>query len=255
MKTKEQLAEKVLFNEITPGIENTNCNAEFYRSLIEKSLTEFSKISDKPMTLQELQDLTNSPKQAEMVDEMLRERLITNEKTLEIAGLQLNRSKLKELLVLPDVSNFLKSIEQFKKLAPSNSSLYRVEGISWDWFTVEGSKVSIDQTILEAFKDERFREFASTPEQIARLNNVLPVCRALNELTAKEPAFDKFDAEISYVVTLDHNNDKFIPHSWFIIHNSATATRAPYSPKLGGADYSQPVEAKEKPLNLSTIHD
>lgn len=242
---KEQSTERVLYAEMQPAIKNVNLNVKYFRKLIETSLNEWSKVCDTPLSLQELEKLaTNNYTQARAISDLLAKKLLAG-KSLQVNGLNIDPAKLQNLITIPEAIEFVHSVEAFKRLAPGNSLQYGVEGCMWNFYSLSNGKVQVNDAEVELHLDSRYRDYAETPEELSRLQNVLPLIKALNDLTRLEPSFNRFWVDITNCVMLNAEN-VFEPHPAFIRTGSQTNAHSEYVPT------KETVEVKP---DFSNIHD
>lgn len=216
-KQNQNEPQRVLFFSVGPGIECLNVNIEFYKKLIENSLNEWSSIfPGKSLTLPELQSCLDLQLKVNLsvVENLIQEKLI-QDADVKIGGMQISKDKLKEMVELPDTFKFILSLDAFKTTPPSTTVTFKTSGVQWIFYSVQDNTVLIDEIALENYKDERFREYAVLSEEIDRLNQVLPLCKALNFIALNNPGLHLFQLEIENLVQL---NEKmaFEPHPLFI---------------------------------------
>jgi len=206
----------------TPYFENVNAianlqmNVDHCQRLIQESLNEWNVICPVPLTLVELKScLTAEPFRQTVpanVEALLKDKLIENKK-VDFDGLQLDKSKLKELIVLPDTSDFLKSLERFSGSIPAKQFVPNADGVMWQYYSLVKGIVILDFEGIEAHK-KMFMEFATTTEEINRVKTVMPVCEALNNFIKENPEIVPYELVTRNLIVFDEG--KFSPSFVFI---------------------------------------
>jgi len=212
--------EKVLIEEDKVAIASLEMAVNHGKELIDNSIVEWDKISPIGLTLDELHSfISPEPMRLplpEKVDSLLREKLITGKK-LSFEGIKLNAEKLKELLVMPDVTEFITSLSKFKDPIPSKTFSI-TECIYWKYYRIVNGKVIILTKDVEAHKDT-MREYAITADEIERLKTTLPLCEALTAFMKANPTIHDIDFVSKNLMNYNEKERSFNPGAGFVKYN------------------------------------
>jgi len=212
---KKGTIEQTLFFENKNAIANLEMNVAQCQTLIQEAVNDWNLICPVPLKLEELKSfLTSEPYRKPVlanVETLLKEKLIEN-KPAEFSGLQLDREKLKDLLVLPDTSAFLETLEKFSCSIPSKTFVFG-NVIYWNYYMIEKGIVQVLSDDIEIHKDT-FREYAKTPDEINRLKTVMPLCECLNNLIKENPEIEPYEVVTRNLIVFDEG--KFSPSFMFI---------------------------------------
>jgi len=213
--------EKILYAENKDQIANLEMSVNYGKGLIENSIAEWNRICPvNTLTLDELHSFIGADPLRlplpEKVDSLLREKLVTGKK-LSFEGIALNAEKLKELLVMPDLTGFIASLSKFKDPIP-----YKVfamhDYIYWEYYQIEAGKVQILTEGVESYKNS-FREYAETAEEIERLKSILPVCKAMTEFMKLNPKITDCAWISTNLMIYDAEGLFFYPSYAFVKYN------------------------------------
>lgn len=213
----QQLAENKpdLFFINRPALRDMDKNIEQGRARLQAVINEFLKVTGKYMTIAELQNCVSGLRRNFLApnNEFVRELVITKlieGKSSEIVGLQLNEAKLRELVVIPDLSDLLAAVEQIMFLPMVNYQ----EVFYWNCYSVTDGKVIINPEEVEKVKD-LFRCYADTPEHKKKLSLVRGLCEYLNKfLTDKSLSPEKLN--IPGVCYYDAESKRFEPSEQYV---------------------------------------
>jgi hypothetical protein len=207
---------KVQYNENKGKIQNLEMNINHTHKLIINSVKAWNKICPEPITLNELRSfLTNEPYRLpiiENVEALLKDKLILNKK-VDFDGLQVNVESLKNLLILPNLTNFIATLQKFSVEIPTVSFSMSNEPIYWQHFYIVKGKVTVLSDTVEIQK-ESYKLYATTQEELKRLNTVKPLCEALTNFMKSNPEINP--DELFNKNLIDFYYDKFIPNYRFI---------------------------------------
>ena len=173
------------FWEDKVALSNLDNNLNYCKKLIQDSVDEFRKVwkNDQSITLKELQSCLTPERQRapkiDIIENLLREKVLDSQKE-RFLGLQLDRNKLLDLLVLPDYTGFLESLEQFSRMIS-----YKIfdtrnwDVVFWQCFSMDNNKVKLNVKEVERIKGTH-RQFISNEIEEERLKQVQNLCQALN---------------------------------------------------------------------------
>lgn len=207
---------KVQYSENKGKIQNLELNIDHSQKLIQNAVNEWNKICPEPITLNDLRSfLTKEPYRqpiTENIEALLKDKLIISKK-IDFNGLQLNSEKLKDLLVLPNLNNFIETLQKFSEEIETVIFSIGSEPIYWQYYFIEKSKVKVLIDEVENQK-ESYKLYATTPDELKRLNTVLPLCEALTNFVKSNPEINPNELFNKNLIEFAYN--EFIPNSRFI---------------------------------------
>lgn len=204
--------EKVLYATNVNRIQDVELNLNYCQKLIQSAIDEFNKIA--PITINQLEGLFDQYHRVDLdkLDEFLRSELVKGKAGI-IQGLEIDTEKLKELIILPDATDLIKILSEFANTVESKT-ITAPDTIYWQFYSIDkNNKVKISSDALDILT-QSFKFYASTPEEIQRLNNVTKLREAVNAFCASNPEINKEEV-------VNHNllavmNDDFIINPTFI---------------------------------------
>jgi len=203
----------ILYSQNLSRINDVKINLSYCQKLIQNAVIEFSKIA--PVTVSEIQGLFNDLRvtQIDRLEELIKNKLVEG-KEGNISGLQLDKERLKELIVLPDLTGIIAALDKFSLLIESET-ITAPDVIYWTYYSIDkNNKVKIAADALEVLT-KSFRAYAETPEEKQRLADVLKLCDALTDFKATNPGIDP--GSICNNKLIEFGNGQFLPNPYFIV--------------------------------------
>ena len=205
--------EPVLYSQNLSRISDVRINLEYSRELIQNAVIEFSKIA--PVTVTELQGLFNNLRvtQLDRLEDLIKCKLVEG-KEGSVSGLQLDTARLKELIVLPDLTGIIAALDKFSLLIESET-ISAPDVIYWVFYSQDkNGKVKIAADAMEVLT-KSFKAFAETPEQKQRLTDVLKICETLKQFSITNPGINP--NEICNPKLIEYGNGQFLHNPYFIV--------------------------------------
>jgi len=261
MKTEKPTNNKpdrVLYYEAAYSAENLNLNLNHYRDLIEKALQAWDEICSTKLTLVEIQKILNAEKKADFITDLFCDKLLEGQK-VEIMNFPVNKENLKSLIALPDIFDFLKSINNFSRQPEYKSFFSKTEGIQFHLYAIENGKITIDTEAMELQIDRDWREYATQPHELKNLSEVLPLCDALNKLIQQNPKVNQNMIDLDSLLFLNYNG-LYVPSSNFIktgqcvghVQILTPSAKASTGPNFIAANFSDiPTPVRPTPRELT----
>lgn len=209
----EQEPELFFCNRV--AIRQVDQNIESGRVKLQSVQDEFLKITGKELTIHELQTLVSDSRSRYLAPngDVIRELVITkliDGKASEIQGIQLSEAKLREFVVIPDLSDLMIAIEQIMNVPEVN---FR-EVFHWNAYEAIEGKISVIPVQVEMIKDS-FRFYASTPSERQKLAKVRNLCETLTKFLDDKsipPEKLNFDG----VCYFDPESNRFEPSEQYV---------------------------------------
>jgi len=205
--------EPILYSQNLPRINDVKINLTYSQKLIQNAVTEFSKIA--PVTVSEIQGLFNNLRvtQIDRLEELVKNRLVEG-KEGNIIGLQLDKERLKELIVLPDLTGIIEALDKFS-LGIESETITAPDVIYWTYYSIDkNNKVKIAADAMEILT-KSFKAYAETKEEKQRLADVLKLCDALTDFKTTNPEVDP--GSICNNLLIEWGNNSFLPNPRFIV--------------------------------------
>lgn len=209
--------EPELFLVNRPAIRQIDKNIEAGRDKLQTVINEFKAVTGKVLTMVELQTFVEGSRRRYLAPkfETIRELVITKlieGKGGEVAGIQLSEAKLRELVILPDLTNLMAAVEDVVNVPEVNYQ----EIFYWHCYHVAEGKVTIIPEQVEQVKNQ-YRCFAMTSQERTKLSRVKGLCNSLNtfiEDTDLTPSPSRLD--VKGVCYYDPESRRFEPSEQYI---------------------------------------
>jgi hypothetical protein len=209
--------EPELFFINRPAIRDIDKNIEQGRAKLQVVINEFNAVTcvntGKTLTINELQKFVFDGRSKYMVPdyEYIRELVTTKliEGKSEIVGLQLSEAKLRELVVVPDLSVLMEAVEDIGNVS---MVMFR-EMFYWNCYAITDGKVIIIPEQVEQVKNF-FRSYAETAQERQKLARVRNLCRVLDSFLNDTISPEKLN--IREVCYYDSESGRFEPSEFFI---------------------------------------
>jgi hypothetical protein len=204
--------EPVLYSQNLSRINDVKINLSYCQKLIQNAVTEFNKIA--PVTVRELEGLFNNLRvtQIDRLEELVKNKLVEG-KEGNISGLQLDTERLKELIVLPDLTGIIAALDKFSLMIESET-ISAPDVIYWDFYSIDkNGKVKIAADAMDILT-KNYKMYAETTEQKQRLTDVLKICETLKQFSITNPGINP--SEICNNNLVEFADNEFLPGPQFI---------------------------------------
>jgi hypothetical protein len=197
-----------------PAIRDIDKNIEQGRAKLQVVINEFNAVTGKTLTIDELQKFVFDGRSKYMVPnyDYIREQVTTKlieGKSGEIVGLQLSEAKLRELVVIPDLSLLMEAV---KDIGNVSMVMFR-EMFYWNAYQISDGKVIIIPEQVELIKNQ-FRCYAETAQERQKLVKVRNLCRILDSFIEDSISPEKLN--IAGLCYFDLESGRFEPSEQYI---------------------------------------
>ena len=196
---------RILFFTAVNALKAYNQNVTRFHGLLTQVITEWNLLSSTPLTFEDLQNITvklsglNSASYFKNAEDLLK-----NDQLEKVKNLPFEKSKLMDMVVIPDYSKLEEILNQLAG-----------QDIPWNVYQLSDGKIEINEIELEQFRDSRFRSYTESPEELKNYNVLLPLLEALNTFSSLNPQIKPYSMDIYNVTTID-NEMKFRANVVFV---------------------------------------